>query len=71
MWRADQDKRPMILAIIGTVLALVILSGAWMFWHAPTERQPVDSWKTDGTTVTPAQRSEPLILKPNWGHIGE
>ena len=29
MWYADQDKRPMLLALAGTVIGLIILSVLW------------------------------------------
>lgn len=64
MWRADQDKRPMWLAIGGTIAALVIISALWSYWHAPTEPQPIDSWRVEGNSgpvTAPAQRSEPAI----------
>jgi hypothetical protein len=64
MWHADQDKRPMILAIFGTILALIICSALWMHWHAPTEPQQVDSYRTEGNAgpVTgAAQRSQPAV----------
>lgn len=64
MWYADQDKRPMWLALFGTAIGLAILSVLVWFWHAPTEHQPVDSWRVEGNAgaVTgPAQRSDPAI----------
>ncbi len=61
MMYADPDKRPMMLTLAGTVIALLIISFLWMTFHKPTEPQPVDSYKIDGTTMTPAQRSAPAI----------
>jgi hypothetical protein len=58
----DQDRRPMWLAIAGTLAALVIISVMWWHWHAPTEPQQVDSYHvTNSGDITPAQRSQPAV----------
>ena len=58
MWYADQDKRPMNLAIFGTIIGLAILSLLWWFWHLPTEKQQVNSHFTTGA---PAQRHDAAV----------
>lgn len=62
MWYADQDKRPMVLALAGTIIGLIILSLLWWNWRTPMDPQQVDSYKMNAAgELSPAQRSEPAI----------